>query len=318
MYTAPLELRVLDVDEPQPDEGEVLIRVKSAGICGSELEGVRSRSPFRVPPLIMGHEFGGERVDTGEAVVVNPIASCATCDLCLHGQGNLCRSRAVVGIHRAGGFAELVAVPEHNLYPLPTGMSWAQAALVEPVANAVHAWRLVASRTPARVGIFGAGPIGLVCLLVANGSGAMEIRVADLAENRLEIARQLGASSTGSELTGEFDLVIDAAGVPATRRASVESLRPGGVAVWLGLLSDEPSFAALDLIRSEKAVLGSFAYTDADFRRAIRIAAAIDPSWVATFPLDRGAEIFTELMNGRTDLVKAQLKPTSIANNGST
>jgi len=309
VYTAPLELRVMDVDEPQPGQGEVVIHVKSAGICGSELEGVRSRSPFRVPPLIMGHEFGGERVDTGEAVVVNPIASCTTCDLCLLGQGNLCRSRAVVGIHRAGGFAEFVAVPERNLHSMPAGMSWAQAALVEPVANGVHAWRLVAARTPARVGIFGAGPIGLVCLVVARNSAAVEVCVADLAESRLEIARQLGAASTGRELSGEFDLVIDAVGAPATRRASVASLRPGGVAVWLGLHSDEPSFDALDLIRGEKSVLGSFAYSDADFRRAIGIAAAIDPSWVAPFPLDRGAEIFTELMNGRTDVVKAQLSP---------
>jgi threonine dehydrogenase-like Zn-dependent dehydrogenase len=309
VYTAPLELRVEEVDEPRPDEGEVLIRVKSAGICGSELEGVRSRSPFRVPPLVMGHEFGGERVDSGEAVVVNPITSCATCDLCLQGQGNLCRSRAVVGIHRAGGFAELVAVPERNLHPLPPGMSWAQAALVEPVANAVHAWRLVAARTPARVGILGAGPIGLVGLLVAGGGGAAEVCVADLVPNRLEIALQLGASSTGQELSGEFDVVIDAAGVPATRRASVASLRPGGAAVWLGLHSEDPSFAALDLIRGEKAVLGSFAYTDTDFRRAIGIAAAIDPSWVTTFPLERGAEIFMELMNGRADVVKAHLTP---------
>jgi hypothetical protein len=89
------------------------------------------------------------------------------------------------------------------------------------------------------------------------------------------------------------------------------------VAVWLGLHSDEPAFAALDLIRGEKAVFGSFAYTDVDFRRAIRIAAAIDPSWVATFALDRGAEIFSERMNGRTDVVKAQLTPASVASNGS-
>ncbi len=94
VYTAPLTLELQDVPEPVPADGEVLVEVRAAGICGSELEGFKSQSPFRVPPLIMGHELAGVRLDTGEAVAVNPLISCGTCDLCLRGEGNLCRTRA--------------------------------------------------------------------------------------------------------------------------------------------------------------------------------------------------------------------------------
>lgn len=307
VYTAPLELKILDVDPAVAADDEVLIEVHSSGICGSELEGIRSQSPFRVPPLVMGHEFGGVRVDTGQRVVVNPIVSCGACDLCLMGQANICRSRAVIGIHRPGAFAEHVAVPERCCHPMPDDMSWEQAALVEPLANAVHAWRLVTDRAPARIGILGAGTIGLVALLVSRWRGAAEIAVADLSEDRLEVARRLGATSTGASLEGEFDVVFDAVGATPTRRASIESLRPGGAAVWLGLHHADPGFDSLAFTRSELAVFGSFAYTDQDFRAAIGLARTVDPFWVSTFPLDRGVEIFNELMEGRTDVVKAQL-----------
>lgn len=307
VYTAPLELQILDVPDPVPAADETLLRVRSVGICGSELEGIRSQSPFRVPPLVMGHEFGAERLDTGEGVVVNPIVACGRCDLCLLGSANLCRSRAVVGIHRAGGFAELVAVPERNLHVKPDDMSWEQAALVEPLANAVHAWRLVAHQSPARVGILGAGTIGLVMLLMARRRGALDVDVADLSPDRLAAARSLGATSAGSELTGEYDVIFDAVGAAATRRASVEMIRPGGTAVWLGLHSADSGFDGLGLVRMEKAVLGSFAYTDQDFRQAMRFGASTDASWVTSFPLELGVQVFTELMQGRTDIIKAQL-----------
>ncbi len=307
VYTAPLELQILDVPEPAAADGEALLRVRTAGICGSELEGIRSRSPFRVPPLVMGHEFGAERVDTGAGVVVNPLVSCGTCDLCLLGTGNLCRTRAIVGVQRPGAFAELVAVPERNIHEKPAAMSWEQAALVEPLANAVHAWRLVAERAPGRVGIIGAGTIGLVMLLIAQWRGALDIDVADLSPGRLEHAKRMGATNVGPELTGEYDVVFDAVGAAPTRKASVELVRPGGAAVWIGLHSEDPGFGGLGLIRTEKAVFGSFAYTDHDFRQALRLAETTDASWVTSYPLEDGVEIFTELMNGRTDIIKAQL-----------
>jgi threonine dehydrogenase-like Zn-dependent dehydrogenase len=309
VYTGPRELRYTDVAEPAPGPGEVVVEVRAVGVCGSELEGVASGSPFRVPPLIMGHEFAGRRADTGDRVVVNPLVACLECDLCLRGQANVCRRRAIVGIQRPGAYAERVAVPERCCYPAPAALDWETLALVEPLANALHAWRLPADRHPQRVGVIGAGPIGLSCVLVACSRGAPAVHVADLAKERRAAAERLGASWAGAALEGEFDLVVDAVGSPATRRAAVELTRPGGSAVWLGLHGPDPGFDGLALIRGEKSVLASFCYTDQDFRAAIGLAAAIDPWWVTSRPLSEGAELFMELMGGRTDLLKVEFIP---------
>jgi len=307
VFTGPSTLELLDVEEPRPAEGEVIVDVAAAGICGSELHGVREPG-FRKPPLVMGHEFAGTTRD-GRRVVVNPLVSCGACDLCRAGLAELCRDRALLGVHRAGGFAEQVAVPGSALREIPDTMTFEQAALVEPIANAVHAWALAGGAEGRRVGIVGAGTIGLVCLLVAREQGAAATFVADLAAERLELARRLGADEAGPALSGEFDVVIDAVGVPPSRAASIAALRPGGTALWLGLQEAEAAFDALELVRMEKRVLGSFAYRPDEFEEAIALAGRFDLSWRTVFPLGEGAAIFTELMNGRADVVKALLRP---------
>ncbi len=307
VYTAPSTVELLEVLEPVPRADEVLLTVVAAGICGSELHGIKSPG-FRTPPLVMGHEFAGTTSD-GRRVIVNPLISCGRCDLCTSGRSHLCRTRAILGVHRPGGFAERVAVPNDAIHELPYSMSWEVAAVVEPVASAVHAWRLVGAVRRARVAVIGAGAIGLVCLLVACAGEVESVFVADPSEARLRIALRLGAAGCGPELVGEFDVIIDAVGLPVTHRASVMHLRPGGTAVWLGLIDAEAGFDATDLIRLEKRVLGSFAYTDEEFAQAIEQAQRFDLDWVDSFPLSEGPAIFGELMNGRTDVVKALLRP---------
>jgi len=309
VYTAPLELRLLDVEEPQAAPGEVLIDVEAVGICGSELEGFASKSPFRVPPLIMGHEFSGRRADTGERVVINPLISCMRCDLCLRGQVNLCRTRAIIGIHRAGGFAERVAVPEQNVYALPDDVPAVSAALIEPLANAVHAFRLVQEHEPmpARVGVIGGGTLGYVTALQALHRGVPDVMVTDLSPERLETATAAGAHRVGPELEGEFDVVFDAVGSAATRRAAMEHLRPGGTALWIGLHAADAGFDGLDLIRTEKRVLGTFCYHDRDYRAAIAMAAGLDARWVRTLPLDQGVDAFYGLLEDTPKELKTML-----------
>jgi threonine dehydrogenase-like Zn-dependent dehydrogenase len=307
VYTAPRAVELLDAPEPQLGEDDVLVSVAAAGICGSELHGIKSPG-FRTPPLIMGHEFAGTTAD-GRRVAVNPLVSCGHCDLCRIGRTQLCRSRALVGVHRPGGFAERVAVPVSAVHELPDGMPWEVAAMVEPIANAIHAWRMAGSPRGARVGVIGAGTIGLVSLLVASDGGAASVVVADPSEDRLGVARRLGASDCRPELEGEFDVTIDAVGLPLTHRASVMRLRPGGTALWLGLIDAEAGFDSTDLVRMEKRVLGSFAYSDDEFVVAMRAAGRFDLRWAESFGLAEGPTIFGELMNGRTDVIKALLRP---------
>lgn len=310
------------------------MHVRSAGICGSELHGVRHPG-FRVPPLIMGHEFAGVS-DAGDPVVINPILSCGACDLCRNGHRQLCRRRALVGVHRSGGFAERVAVPGSTLRRLPSAMDWDTGALVEPAANAVHAWNLSGATAGARVAVLGCGAIGLLCLLNALAEGAAEVAVTDLSPDRLALAARLGGASGveggfgasgveggfgasgvegefgASGLEGEFDVVFDAVGSTSTRALSVEHLRPGGVAVWLGLADRHGGFDGNGLVREEKRVTGSFAYTDREFARAMELVTGWDLGWAAGYPLDAGAEIFTSLLNGASRPVKALLRPSGL------
>lgn len=309
VYTAPQELKLLDVDEPTPADGEVVVEVGAVGICGSELEGFKSESPFRVPPLIMGHEFAGVRVDSGERVVINPMVSCWRCDLCLRGLPNLCRNRQVVGIHRPGGFAERVAVPERNCYPLPDDVPLVGAAVVEPVANAVHAFRLVqqSDPQPRRIGVIGGGMLGYATALRALRLGVPEVMVTDLAEARLRWARDAGVHQTGAELDGEFDAVFDAVGSPETRRMAMGHLRPGGTCVWIGLHSPDAGFDGQDLIRTEKRVVGTFCYHDVDYRHAIDFVRGLDPAWIRRLPLTDGVEAFYGLLEQTPDEIKTVL-----------
>ena len=305
VFTGPGTLELLDVAEPEVADGEVLVQVRAAGICGSELHGAR-RPGFRKPPLIMGHEFAGTRPG-GEPVVVNPILSCGECDLCRRGLRHICRRRTIIGVHRPGGFAERVAVPSSALRPVPHWLSWEAAAVVEPAANAVHAWHRTGPAVGARVAVIGCGAIGLLCVLAALAGEAGSVDVTDLAAERMAAARSLGAAA--GELRGEYDVVIDAVGSAATRAKSVAHQRPGGVAVWLGLAEEEAGFDANALVRGEKQVLGSFAYSDEEFADAMALLRNTNLDWTASYPLAEGAAIFTELMNGGTHPVKALLRP---------
>ena len=200
-------------------------------------------------------------------------------------------------------------MPRPALVPLPDGLAWDAATAVEPAANAVHAWGLAGGARDKRVAVLGCGAIGLFCLLVALADGAASVEVTDLAEGRLEAARRLGAAAATAAPEGEYDVIIDAVGSAATRAQSVAHQRPGGTAVWLGLAEPPAGFDGQDLVRGEKRVLGSFAYSGEEFRRAAGLVQGWDLSWISPYPLAEGAGVFTGLMNGGHYPVKATLRP---------
>ena len=307
VFTAPGVVEIHDVPDVVAGADEVVLHVDRAGICGSELHGIRQPG-FRVPPLIMGHEFVGH-TDDGRRVAVNPLVACGTCELCLDGKTQLCRTRVLLGVHKAGGFAERVVVPRSSLHDLPNSIDWDHAGLIEPVANALHAWRAAGSPASKRIGIIGCGPIGVACLEVALDGGAEFVACADLSHERGTVAKEIGAHQVATALEGEFDVIFDAVGTSSTRTSSLDHLIPGGTTVWLGLATSESAFDASAAIRFEKSIRGSFAYTNEEFAAAIALAPRLNLSWSTTFPLDQGAEIFTALMNGQSTPMKALLQP---------
>src|SRR5438270_2603203 len=148
VWQGPGRMELEERPKPTPDAGTVVVRSSAAGICGSEIEGYLGRMANRKPPLVMGHEFAGEVVEVGEdverswqgkQVAINPIVSCGECSFCRAGDTNLCEKRQLIGIAFPGGFAEFVGVPASCLYELPRAADPRVGALVEPMANGVHA-----------------------------------------------------------------------------------------------------------------------------------------------------------------------------------
>lgn len=335
LYSDWERLELTELPDPQPKEGEVLLRVGHVGICGSELECVVQRHPRRQPPLIMGHEFAGtiialgrgvDNLRVGQKVAVNPFVVCRQCRWCRVGKTNLCQRRQLMSMHRPGAFAEFVAIPAENCYLLPDDADTRLGAMVEPVSNAVHAVRLTGTVLPERVIVFGAGPIGLVCAQVAKAMGALLVVTVEIMPERLAVAERLvnavinptteDVVAKARELTGGegFDLAIDAVGRTQTRRLAVETLHPTGVAVWVGLHDDETVLPGMNIVNEEKRVQGSYAYTETDFATALRLVVdgKIDVrSWVQEFPLDDGVSIFWQLARGQAPhLIKALLRPS--------
>jgi 2-desacetyl-2-hydroxyethyl bacteriochlorophyllide A dehydrogenase len=317
---------VLEVEAPTPAEGEVLIRVERAGICGSDVQGVATRSPRRAPPLIMGHELVGEVIEAGRLgdglvgrrVAVNPQVPCGVCLNCRSGSENICQHRQLVGGTRPGGFGELVAVPVRCVHVVGDDLDAELAVLAEPVATCIHAFRLSPLALPGTVVVLGAGPIGMLACIVARLHGAGRIVVSEVSEERRSwvapIADTVLEPGGLERAVGDgADLVVDAVGADATRAASVALLRPGGCAVWLGMHDVEATIPAFDLVVREQTIRGSFAYTDADFARAVELLAGQPEAFrlpTLTCSLEDGARVFGELVAGTTSgFVKASLAP---------
>ena len=299
-------LELTDVQAPIAGDGEAVVRVAFAGICGSDVHGIQPGG-FRTPPLIMGHEFAGTTED-GRRVTVRSTYGCGTCSLCRVGKEQLCPDRVSLGINRSGGFAEQVVVPAHTLVDLPPAASLETGALAEPIAVALRAWKRSGADASARIGVLGSGNIGLLLLSIARHYGATA-DVADIDERRLAHARQCGATDVGDSLRGEYDVIFEAVGSRDAHASSLEHLRAGGTAVWLGTRSPDPAFDALDLVRGERSVISSFAYTPVDFAEAAALTGALAPGWLEVRSFEAGVDAFSELSRPNPQAVKVLLRP---------
>ena len=321
---------------PKPAEGEVLISVRAVGICGSELSGFSGHNSLRVPPLIMGHECAGQVVQVtggtfatgGEAMVgarvtLNPLVVCGTCDRCSSGKSNLCRHRQLVGAHRPGAFAQYVAIPTRQCYPLPESLSLVAGALAEPLACSIHAVALSGVQPQESLLILGAGPIGLCAVAAARAHGVEQIIVSDIAQPRLEMAQRWGASDVidareqdvvtfvQERYPGGVDRVIDAVGATHVRTQAIRAVIPSGRVVFIGLHDEKSVLPANYIIRQEIAVTGSFAYTDNDFAEAMNLLSrgVVQPSadWLEERPLSDGPSAFAELVDSKAKVAKIVL-----------
>jgi threonine dehydrogenase-like Zn-dependent dehydrogenase len=327
-------LEISDQPTPVPKSGEVLMKVSACGLCGSELETYKNKSTRRSPPLILGHEFCGEIVDTGKDVMKNlkgqkkivfPLVFCNQCPACRRNNFHLCENRRLFGMHRMGAFAEYVAVPERCLIEWPEGIPAQEACLTEPLANGVHVVNLTKHIKPRKVLVIGAGPIGLMCQQAFQSMLNAEVIVADVSKYRLETAVKLGAQkgiNVTSENTVEFakkfsngegvDLVVDAVGSRVTKKQSLESIRNGGATVWIGLHENKLDLDSYDITLPEKQILGTYSGNLSDFETAIKLIKKerVDVSgWVDCFNLDEGVEAFHKMLAPGDNDIKAVFIP---------
>lgn len=286
--------------------------IELAGICGSDLHGYRGHPGPRVPPLVLGHEVVG-RVE-GSLYTVYPLVACGTCERCLAGEDNLCASWRLIGMHRPGVFAEHLAVPRRSLVPLPPGLDPRRAVLAEPLACCVGALAPYDVAGGSEVVVFGCGPIGLLTAYLAARSGA-HVTVVDPVPERRGYARSVGAQAavaTGEELEpATAGLVVDAAGFEATWRAGIAAVRSGGDVVVVGLGQAEAPFPMALLVRRSITLRGQFAYSRADFDRAVGILTEgdLDLGWLADAPLAEGGEAFANLVDRPAEYTKVLLHP---------
>ncbi len=336
-------LEVANLPAPTPGPGEVLVRVAACGICGSDVHGYDGSSGRRIPPIVMGHEAAGrvaavgagvKGLSEGDRVTLDSTIFCGACGYCLRGEINLCDNRQVLGVscadyRRAGAFAEFVVVPQRIVYRLPESLSFAEAAMLEAVAVALHAVSLTRIAKGDAALVLGAGMIGLLTLQALRAAGCARVFVADVDASRLKMAAELGATATmcasGADLVSEVlrqtngagvDVAIEAVGIDPTVRAAVECVRKGGSVTLIGNISAEVTLPLQKAVTRQIRLQGSCA-SAGEYPQAMELMASggikVKPLITAIAPLEEGPRWFERLHAHEPNLMKIVLAPGSIS-----
>jgi len=340
LLTAPRKLEMVDFPAPAVAPDEVLVAIKACGICGSDIHGWDGSSGRRNPPLIMGHEASGRIVRVGgnvrgwqpeDRVTFDSTIYCGQCAFCAAGEVNLCENRRVFGVAPAqyrqhGAFAEYLAVPARLLYRLPDEVSFPHAAMLEPVAVALHAVQRVRVDASTTTVVVGAGMIGLFVIQALRWKGTREIIAIDLDESRLAKARELGATRTLLSRNGSVveevqritggrgaDVAFEVVGFEPTLDLAIAAVRKGGACVLVGNLAPRTGFALQQVVTRELSLLGSCA-SAGEFPQGLELIARgvikIDPLISGIAPLADGPAWFERLSaKGGSQYLKVILQP---------
>jgi len=337
VYQGPWTMTVEDVPAPTAGPGQVQIDVRKVGICGSDVHGFIGKTGRRIPPMIMGHEFGGvvsglgegvTRFAVGDEVIASPIQFCGKCANCRRGLTNICTDRHVLGVDIPGAYAAQIAVDESMVYAKPPGMDWRLAVMAEPLAVALHAVNLTPFDLMDTVAIVGAGTIGLLTLMAAKLKGAGTVIITDKSVHRLNLARKLGADmaidvdaqdpiAAVKAVTDGLgaDAVIEAVGFAPTVRQALALTRTGGAVTWIGNSAQLIELNMQEVVTRELTVRGSYAFNTAEFDRSIQAITGgridVAPLIERVASLDEGPQIIHDLAAGELDLVKVVLEVTA-------
>lgn len=347
LLTAPSSLTLTDLETPEPDAGEVRVRIAACGICGSDVHGYTGSTGRRIPPLVMGHEAAGI-IDAvgknvsgeliGQRVALDSTVFCGECEFCCNGKENLCTHRQVLGVscdayRRQGCFAEYAIVPERCVYPLPEQMGFVAASLLEPLTIGLQAVRLGnASPATRSAVVIGAGTIGLAIIVALKSYGVQRVAAVDLDASRLNEAREFGADAvfeadqiTAKQLaewgassadTDGADLVLEAVGAAASVETAIHAVTRGGTVVLVGNVSPVVELPLQTVVTRQIRLQGSCASAGC-YPEAIELAAsgAVDLSRFVSrvAPLEDGIDWFERLHNREPGVLKVVLQPSEIS-----
>lgn len=324
----PGDLVLRDAPTPQAGPGEVVVRVRAALTCGTDVKFFRRGHPKFPLPTPFGHEFSGDIVEVGagvegfapgQPVMLAPTAPCGECDLCRRGYPNLCpqcMERLLLG-----AFSEFVKVPAHivaqNMYPKPDHLDYFEAAVMEPLACVVYGLDQVQLGPQDRVVVIGAGPIGLLHLLLARHRGAGEVVMLGRREVRLAAARAFGADRVVDVGEGDLDghlaevtggegasVVIECTGQPEVWRSAIDGTAPGGTALLFGgcKAGSEVRVPMHRVVEQEITLLGAFHFTPEAVRRARELLVSgelkVGGLISGIHPMSQFRKVFRELMEG--------------------
>jgi len=339
VHTAPIELEYRDWPAPLVAPDEVLVRVAAVAICGSDVHGYTGSTGRRIPPIIMGHEASGvvEAVGRdvpgwipGSRVTFDSTVYCNVCPECRRGRINLCEARQILGVsppafRRHGAMAEFVAVPHWVLHRLPDGLTFEEAALVEPAAVAMHAARITPIAPGDTVIVVGAGAIGLLAMQAARIRGAGTVVVIDVRDERLAVAGRLGGDVVINSETGDprdamrtatgrptANVVLEAVGIQQTVQLATDLAAPGGNLTLIGNVQPSIEQNLQAIVGKELTIRGSAASageypTCIDFIAAGRLQ--VKPLISRVMPLADGQAAFDSLRRGEPGLLKIVLLP---------
>jgi 2-desacetyl-2-hydroxyethyl bacteriochlorophyllide A dehydrogenase len=300
----PRRLIVREVDDPRPTDGDVAVAVELAGVCGSDVSLYLGKRPVGYP-VILGHEAIGRVVEPGSSglpigaqVALEPNVPCGACTVCQRGRGDVCPRKRSLGLNSPGVFADRVLVPPPFVHPVPPGIDPCDAVGVEPLAVAVHAFRLGGARSGDPVAVVGCGSQGLLMVQVAVALGA-RVLAADTREDRLAVATALGAATTllvedgalpeqvGVRVEVEWGpiVVFECAGAALAAELALHAAAPGGRVVAVGLATEPVPVVPLRFVRRGLSLVGSLIYDHpVDFERSIELlrSGAVRPSTLVT------------------------------------
>jgi threonine dehydrogenase-like Zn-dependent dehydrogenase len=327
----PGDAAVQNVREPSPSEGEILLKVKRVGLCGSDLNSYRGKNPLVQFPRVLGHEVAATIVhDTpgrpdlaaGTDVTLSPYTSCGRCASCKRGRPNACHSNQTLGVQRDGALTEYIAVHPERLYAAK--LSLKELCLVEPLTVGFHAvarGRITAEDT---VAIIGCGGVGLGAVAASGFIGARTIAI-DVEDRKLELARKAGATDLINttreslhdrlvELTDGHgpDVIVEAIGLPETFRAAVEEVAFTGRVVYIGYAKEPVSYETRLFVQKELDILGSRNALPEDFRAVIQMLEQgkfpVDETVTAVVNFNEAPEILAAWSRNSSEFSKIMIR----------